>query len=111
MPSYAVRARRYTTIPDEPLTRRLSWPPRRLIKPVCYDHNAELYERLTLMMGPDTPADDPGYDADEEDNVARNPFMASLRERRRRMTRTPTPPTPPPPEKGSWRSRSFIYGE
>lgn len=111
MARYEVKARRYTLIPDEPLRRRLSWPPRKNTKPQVWNPTQETYDHLLLTMDPNVPADDPGYDADMEDNLDRDPFMACLRWRRLSLKRDPTPPPTPPPEEGAWRYKSFIYGE
>lgn len=111
MARYEVKARRYTLIPDEPLRRRLSWPPRKNTKPQVWNPTQETYDHLLLTMDPNVPADDPGYDADMEDNLDRDPFMACLRWRRLALKRDPTPPPTPPPEEGAWRYKSFIYGE
>lgn len=111
MPRYEVKARRYMAIPDEPLRRRLSWPPRTgPTKPAPWNPSHEELLHFALTRDPKLPANDPGYDADEEDNVDRDPFMLSIRERRLAQMRIPTPPPSPPPQPGAWRNKSFYYG-
>lgn len=73
MPSHKVLSRRFTTVPDKPLSRRTSWPPSTVPPKPKYEPPFEAdredwTRRFEYHIWHQVPANDPGYEADIEDH-------------------------------------------
>lgn len=91
---HKVRARRFSTVPNEPLTRRTSWPQAKVrpqeTYPSTYEIEREKFkQRLEYQILQQVPKDDPGYDGDIEDN--RRCFWGYCRTSQRRDSSSSSP--------------------